>query len=42
MEQTKQEYRCFATGLGFYVRIPVSVPQEQTALEPLEDKTERS
>lgn len=28
MEQTKKYYRCYATGLGFFVRIPVNKPHE--------------
>ncbi|MFM2475829.1 hypothetical protein [Celerinatantimonas sp. MCCC 1A17872] len=29
MEQAKQQYRCYATGLGFFVRIPVNAPHEE-------------
>ncbi|CAG9298432.1 hypothetical protein [Celerinatantimonas diazotrophica] len=29
MEETKKYYRCYATGQGFFVRIPVKAPDEQ-------------
>ncbi|CAG8999318.1 MAG: hypothetical protein CENE_01292 [Candidatus Celerinatantimonas neptuna] len=29
MEQQKQQYRCFSSGRGFCIRIPVSESQEQ-------------
>lgn len=38
MEQQKKKYRCFSTGRGFYIRVPVSESQEPPAHKEEDEK----